>query len=161
MIEVKSDEVLKDSLTVEIPLLDGTGSTIEKIRVEYEWKPPRCDKCKVFGHTLVECPKVVIPNAQPTMNASDGFQPVNNKKKGKQVASNSGRGGFTVGKHFEYQPKKTLPESKKANVNKKKASDVASTSGTKITTSNQFDALNMDDTDGFGIPKVVTNTHFC
>lgn len=34
---------------------------------------------------------------------------------------------------------------------------MASISGTKITTSNQFDALNMDDTDGFGIPTNDTN----
>lgn len=46
MIEVKSDQVLRDILTIEIPLLDGSGSTTEKIRVEYEWKPPRCDKLR-------------------------------------------------------------------------------------------------------------------
>ena len=35
--------------------------------------------------------------------------------------------------------------------------DVTSTSGTKIVTSNQFDALYMDDTDAFGIPTNDTN----
>ena len=59
LIEVKADEVLKESLTVEIPLLDGSGSTIEKDQVEYEWKPPRCDTCKLFGHTLDNYPKYV------------------------------------------------------------------------------------------------------
>jgi hypothetical protein len=34
---------------------------------------------------------------------------------------------------------------------------VASSSGTNISTSNQFDALNMDDTDTFGIPTYDTN----
>ena len=147
MIEVKSDVVLKESLTVEIPLLDVTGFTIETIRVEYEWKPPRCDTCKLFGHTLIECPKVVASPTKPTpsVTVSDGFQPVNNKKKGKKGATNGTRqGGFfkpIVGKQFHYQPKKTANNA-----------DVASTSGTKIGTSNQFDALNMDDTDTFGIP---------
>ena len=86
MIEVKSDEVLKDSLIVEIPLLDGTGSTIEKVRVEYEWKPPRCDTCKLFGQTLTDCPKFVTPPTKPTLSVTvnDGFKPVNNKKKGKK-----------------------------------------------------------------------------
>ena len=65
-IEDKSDEVLRDSLIVEIPLLDGSGSTIEKIRVEYEWKPPRCDKCKIFGHILIDCPKFVPTTTHPT-----------------------------------------------------------------------------------------------
>lgn len=85
MFEVKSDEVFRDCIIVEIPLLDGTGSTIEKIRVEYEWKPPRCDKCKVFGHTLIDCPKFVPPTTQPKPSVNDGLQTVNNKKK-----SNSG-----------------------------------------------------------------------
>ena len=161
MIEVKSDEVLRDSLTVEIPLLDGSGSTIEKIRVEYEWKPPRCDNCKIFGHTLVDCLKVVAPPVQPTKPVNDGFTTVNNKNKGKQGGyTTQGKGGFTkpvVGKQFQYQPKKNPPEPKKVDGTKKKASDVPSTSGTKISTSNQFVALNMDDTDAFGIPSNVNN----
>ena len=161
MIEVKSDEVLRNSLTVEIPLLDGLGSTIEKIRVEYEWRPPRCDTFKIFGHTLVEFPKSVLPPNQPSKSGNYGFQTVNNKKKGKQSGStNTGQRGFTkptLGKKFIYQPKKPPPEPKKVDVNKKKAADVPSTSGTNIVTSNQFDALNMADTDDFGIPtKEVT-----
>ena len=62
-----------------------------------------------------------------------------------------------MGKQFQYQPKKTPPEPKKVDGTKKKTSDVASSSGTKISTSNQFDALNMDDTDAFGIPTIDTN----
>ncbi|PWA45854.1 zinc knuckle CX2CX4HX4C [Artemisia annua] len=161
MIEVKSDEVLRDSLTVEIPLLDGSGSTIEKIRVEYEWKPPRCDNCKIFGHTLSDCPKVVAPPVQSTKSVNDGFMTVNNRKKGKQGGSTTqGNRGFTkpvVGKQFQYQPKKTPTEPKKVDGTKKRTSDVPSTSGTKISTSNQFDALNIDDADAFGTPSNDNN----
>lgn len=161
MIEVKSDGVLRDSLTVEIPLLDGSDSTIQKIRVEYEWKPPRCDKCKIFGHTLIDCPKFVPTTTQPTPSVYDGFQMVNTKKK-----SNSGgqsgpnKGGFTkpnVGKKMQYRPKIPPTEPKRVDGTKKKTSDVDSSSGTKISTSNQFDALNMDNTDVFGIPTNDTN----
>jgi hypothetical protein len=77
LIEVKADEVLRDNLTVEIPLLDGSSSTIEKIRVEYEWKPPRCDMCKLCGHTLLDCPKSVPLPTQPKESVNDGFQMVN------------------------------------------------------------------------------------
>ncbi|GKC39506.1 hypothetical protein Tco_1051890 [Tanacetum coccineum] len=42
MIELWADEELKDTIVVA---------------VEYEWKPPRCSYCKVFGHTHEECPK--------------------------------------------------------------------------------------------------------
>ena len=84
-----------------------------------------------------------------------------NKKKGKKgVTTSTGKGGFTkpiVGKKFQYQPKKTPPAHKKVDTTKLNDADVGSTSGTKIVTSNQFDALNMDDTDTFGIPTNDTN----
>lgn len=82
-------------------------------------------------------------------------------KKGKNGGPTvSGQGGFTkpaVGNKFHYQPKKPPPRPKKMDVNKKKAADVASLSGTKIATFNQFDTLNMDDTDDFGIPTKEVN----
>lgn len=86
LIEVKADEVLRESLTVEIPLLDGSGPTIEKVWDEYKWKPPRCDTCKLFGHTLDNCPKFVPLPIQPTHKDNDGFQEVNHKHKGKNVS---------------------------------------------------------------------------
>ena len=58
---------------------------------------------------------------------------------------------------MQYRPKAPPPEPKKVDVNRKMNADVPSTSGTKIATSNQFKALNMADTDDFGIPtKEVT-----
>ncbi|GJT12714.1 zinc knuckle CX2CX4HX4C containing protein, partial [Tanacetum coccineum] len=59
--------------------------TKETIRVEYEWRPPKCDTCKIFGHVHDYCPKkvvsppivatsnVVTPNAEKT---NDGFQTI-------------------------------------------------------------------------------------
>ena len=69
----KADQVLRESFTVEIPLLDGSGSTIEEVQVEYEWKPPRGDTCKLFGHTLENCPKFIPHPLQPTHKDNDGF----------------------------------------------------------------------------------------
>ncbi|GJR05196.1 hypothetical protein Tco_0528180 [Tanacetum coccineum] len=50
----------------------GIGFTKETIRVEYEWKPPRCEQCKIFGHMNDQRPK----NATtiPTVINNDGFQ---------------------------------------------------------------------------------------
>ena len=58
---------------------------------------------------------------------------------------------------MQSKPKVPPTEPKKVDANKKKSTDVASTSGTKITTSNQFDALNMDDIDELGIPTYDIN----
>ncbi|GJY11931.1 hypothetical protein Tco_0381240 [Tanacetum coccineum] len=56
---------LKDMLVVAIPKSEGLGYTIETIRIEYEWKPPRCDKCKIFGNSCDSFPKVPSSSNTP------------------------------------------------------------------------------------------------
>ncbi|GKE60667.1 zinc knuckle CX2CX4HX4C containing protein, partial [Tanacetum coccineum] len=80
--------------------LTGDGFTKETIRVEYEWRPPRCDICKIFGHVHEHCPKkVVSPPIVATSNVvtptvdktNDGFQTVGKgKKKDKSKSTNDG-----------------------------------------------------------------------
>ncbi|GKD50392.1 zinc knuckle CX2CX4HX4C containing protein [Tanacetum coccineum] len=55
LVEITSDQELKESIVVAIPRLNGKGHTMEKIRVKFEWKPPRCDVCKIFGHVNEQC----------------------------------------------------------------------------------------------------------
>ncbi|GJT38631.1 hypothetical protein Tco_0938496 [Tanacetum coccineum] len=67
-------------------------SSFARCLIEYEWRPPRCDTCKIFGHVHDYCPKkvasppivatfnVVTPNAEKT---NDGFQTVGKTKKRK------------------------------------------------------------------------------
>ncbi|GJU58811.1 zinc finger, CCHC-type containing protein [Tanacetum coccineum] len=57
LIEVRADVELKDNIVVAIPKLVGEGFYTCTVRVEYEWKPPTCPCCKVFGHVQDECPK--------------------------------------------------------------------------------------------------------
>jgi hypothetical protein len=58
---------------------------------------------------------------------------------------------------MQYRPKVPPSNPMKVDANKKKTADMLSTSGAKIVTSNQFDALIMDDTDVFGIPTKEVN----
>ncbi|GKE25878.1 hypothetical protein Tco_1441262 [Tanacetum coccineum] len=60
MIELRADVELKDTIMVAMPKHIGEGFYMCTIRVEYEWKPPRCSSCKVFGHVLDEYPKKII-----------------------------------------------------------------------------------------------------
>nr|GEU44033.1 hypothetical protein [Tanacetum cinerariifolium] len=100
LIEVSSDEPLKENITIGIPLLEGEGYSKEVIRVEYEWKPPRCDKCKIFGHFLDSCSRN-IKAAKKVDTVDDGFQQVSRRKKPSQnVASNL----KTQGSRSELQP---------------------------------------------------------
>nr|GFA66779.1 hypothetical protein [Tanacetum cinerariifolium] len=54
LIKMTSDRAFVESLVVGIPLDDGSGHSLETIDVEYEWKPPHCGVCKVFGHSSRE-----------------------------------------------------------------------------------------------------------
>ncbi|GJR75937.1 hypothetical protein Tco_0088302 [Tanacetum coccineum] len=57
MIEWRADVELKDTLVVVVPKNEGGDYTLSTIRIEYEWKPPRCSSCKIFAH---ECPKEIV-----------------------------------------------------------------------------------------------------
>ncbi|GKC63713.1 zinc finger, CCHC-type containing protein, partial [Tanacetum coccineum] len=41
----------------KVTFMKGNGYTKETIHVEYEWKPPRCSTCLIFGHSFDDCPK--------------------------------------------------------------------------------------------------------
>ncbi|GJV27530.1 zinc knuckle CX2CX4HX4C containing protein [Tanacetum coccineum] len=70
----------------------------EMVRVEYEWKPPCCEQCKIFGHVYDQCPKNATAIPTVDMN-NDGFQTVVNKRKsGKTGSTNTSRSGVIVGK---------------------------------------------------------------
>nr|GEW29591.1 hypothetical protein [Tanacetum cinerariifolium] len=98
-----------------IPDLDGPGYIKETIRVEYEWKPPRCPTCNIFRHTGKTCPKKVVidPGVNDNNASNDGFQKVVNKRrnnKGSSAGNKLPKGvlvskGFQVGKDFAFKPK--------------------------------------------------------
>ncbi|GKA35730.1 zinc finger, CCHC-type containing protein [Tanacetum coccineum] len=57
MIELRTDVELKDNIVIAMPKITREGHYTCNVHVEYEWKPPRCSSCKVFGHIHEECPK--------------------------------------------------------------------------------------------------------
>ncbi|GJT62536.1 putative reverse transcriptase domain-containing protein [Tanacetum coccineum] len=50
LIEVQADVELKDHIVVAMPKLIMEGFYTCTVRVEYEWKPPKCACLKIFGH---------------------------------------------------------------------------------------------------------------
>ncbi|GKD75612.1 hypothetical protein Tco_1333894, partial [Tanacetum coccineum] len=62
----------------------GLGFTIEMVNIEYEWKPPQCDLCKIFGHVQDHYPKKVsIPPIVDTPiveKTNYGFQTMGKKE---------------------------------------------------------------------------------
>ncbi|GJW40603.1 putative ribonuclease H-like domain-containing protein, partial [Tanacetum coccineum] len=74
LIEVTAENELKKEVTMVVPIVDGKGHTMEKMNVEYEWQPPRCSDCLVFGHAIDQCPKrVKEPVIVDNPAQSDGF----------------------------------------------------------------------------------------
>ncbi|GJZ84094.1 hypothetical protein Tco_0649433 [Tanacetum coccineum] len=72
LVEVSAEEELMESMVIAIPKNDGKGHSLATITIEYEWKPPRCDLCKVFDHMDDKCPKKTKA-VETTKVDSDGF----------------------------------------------------------------------------------------
>nr|GFC80164.1 hypothetical protein [Tanacetum cinerariifolium] len=67
MIELRADVELKDNIVVVMPGIKGEGYYTCNVHVKYEWKPPRCSSCKVFGYIHKECPKNTSAGEKKTM----------------------------------------------------------------------------------------------
>ncbi|GJQ90655.1 zinc knuckle CX2CX4HX4C containing protein [Tanacetum coccineum] len=115
LIEVRANATLKDIVTMGIPLPDGEGFTKETIQVEYEWKPPCCDHCKIFGHVYDQCPKNVtsstINNRSGAAAGKATWQPI--KKKVSYEPKAHGilpkNGAPKVSNYVKDDPSKKLP----------------------------------------------------
>ncbi|GKD24600.1 putative reverse transcriptase domain-containing protein [Tanacetum coccineum] len=160
LIKINSEADFMESITIGIPDLNRPGHTKETIRVEYEWKLPRCLTCNIFGHTGETCPKKVVttPVVNDTNVTNDGFQKVVNRKrnnKGSSVGNKIPKGvpvskGFQVGKEFAFQPK-TSNVSSNQDTDKKKISNIASP--------NPFAALGVDDDEEEEVRQVVNENN--
>ncbi|GJT23946.1 zinc knuckle CX2CX4HX4C containing protein [Tanacetum coccineum] len=133
---------LVDVVTIGIPSLSEDDFTKETIHIEYEWRPPRCDTCNIFGHVhdynpkkvasppIVAISNVVTPNAEKT---NDGFQMVGKTKKRKATTSAPKTGTTHVGYTSQSTPMlKTLGNSSKKD---------------NLSMSNSFFALNEQEED--------------
>ncbi|GJY15053.1 retrovirus-related pol polyprotein from transposon 17.6 [Tanacetum coccineum] len=121
LIEISAEDALKESLVIAIPSSDNEGHSLATIEIEYEWTPPRCSTCKIFDHVNDKCPKLpkVVPNVDVT---NDGFTEVrhlNRKRNRVQMLRRS-----------------ILVDSSKNMLDT-----------TKVTTTNAFSALSMEDDD--------------
>nr|GFB36281.1 hypothetical protein [Tanacetum cinerariifolium] len=112
------EDVLKEILTIGVPLIEGTWFTIETVTIKYEWKPPRCDLCEIFGHVQDHFPK----------------------KKAKSKSTNGGQfSGHWVKQTVRYEPKETTsaPKKRATNVgNASKSSSMLKTTATSATQGN-------------------------
>jgi len=136
-------------LTMAIPVGDGGEYVTETIGVEYEWTPPRCAQCCVFGHGNKDCPKQICvtkpsPNPNPKVNG-DGFTEV----KGRKTAKKNGIHVTIPKPRVEYRPL----DYKKMVGARPSASTVKSSESSKIQIQNSFSVLNPENMNDGGTLK--------
>ncbi|GJX71051.1 reverse transcriptase domain-containing protein [Tanacetum coccineum] len=69
LIDVMVDQELKEEMVIAIPNVEDDGEVFHSVRVDYEWKPPRCGMCMIFGHDDKLCLKWVVG-----IPMNDGFR---------------------------------------------------------------------------------------
>ncbi|GKD30741.1 hypothetical protein Tco_1241519 [Tanacetum coccineum] len=60
-----------EEIVITVPYGKEKGHSLATIKLEYDWKPPRCDTCKIFDHKCDQCPKNVKVNMAPQTAVQD------------------------------------------------------------------------------------------
>ncbi|GJW44586.1 zinc knuckle CX2CX4HX4C containing protein [Tanacetum coccineum] len=88
----------------------------ETIPVEYEWKPSRCHSCRIFGHSIDQCPRNIVFASLTVDNL--GFQEVQKKRSNASKTARNGMnksGGHSLNSMFPYEPRDVENTSKSKN----------------------------------------------
>ncbi|GJZ46106.1 zinc knuckle CX2CX4HX4C containing protein, partial [Tanacetum coccineum] len=134
----------KEHLVAAIPFLKKNGYTRMIIGVEYEWTPPRCDLCKIFGHATTQCSKNATfpPKVAQNRDQNDGFTKV--KRKGSNPKKFD---GVSIANKFEYPPVVKPQKTNKASTSKVGTMEANSsrqpnnTKDNEMKTTNAFEVL--------------------
>nr|GEV07514.1 hypothetical protein [Tanacetum cinerariifolium] len=142
MVKLQADVELNDNIVMAMPKITREGHYTCNVRVEYEWKPPRCSSCKVFRHIHEECTKNTGAGEKKTLMKpckTSRSVPVGPKM------------GFKHQKEYRPVPKK--PNASSSGNNKKGVEPTI-----KVSNLNTFDVLYSIDNDGeFGTNGETTN----
>ncbi|KAJ9535363.1 hypothetical protein OSB04_un001525 [Centaurea solstitialis] len=115
LVEVMAEKSISDYVIGVIPFLDGSGEKEIKVKAEYRWKPPRCDHCKIFGHTFASCEVRTLSDdeknarlkkesqTKPVVDIDDGFQEVGRRNRPVGVQPNQNGTRAWVDKRFGNQ----------------------------------------------------------
>ncbi|XP_071708475.1 uncharacterized protein [Rutidosis leptorrhynchoides] len=144
MIEISAENDMRESLNIATPCSDGKKVVMDMVKIEYEWKPPRCARCKIFGHKDIQCPKnIPIIDTNKALQ-DDGFQLVN-KKGSNNNANKELRTGFVMGKQKPKLIYKPILKPSASNTNKNTEQEHIGTSKSvesgEVEVNNPYDML--------------------
>ncbi|KAI3682220.1 hypothetical protein L2E82_50083 [Cichorium intybus] len=104
LLEIPTKSSWVDKVIIRIPDPDTLEFYTHTLRIEYEWKPPICSHCMVFGHETKNCMHVISKTNEDNpkdkmpldhgivttpMQLDDGFTVVYKKKNRSKQGSNS------------------------------------------------------------------------
>ncbi|XP_020272316.1 uncharacterized protein LOC109847499 [Asparagus officinalis] len=78
-VEISSKSKLPNSVRLDL----GNGEWLET-NVEYEWIPPKCNKCLIFGHVNYQCLVVLVEKWIPKESSIESDRSINPKQDGAQ-----------------------------------------------------------------------------
>ncbi|GAV92382.1 DUF4283 domain-containing protein/zf-CCHC_4 domain-containing protein [Cephalotus follicularis] len=71
-------EMSADRAFPEVIKVKRSSGVVVEVRVEYNWKPPVCERCKVFDHSTRACPvRPVPPKVIPAPKAPEAKESLN------------------------------------------------------------------------------------
>nr|GEV32709.1 hypothetical protein [Tanacetum cinerariifolium] len=139
MIELRADMELKDNIVAVMPKITREGYYSCNIRVEYEWKPPRCVCCKVYGHVQEEYPKNISTDE------------MKNLKKASQTPK-----GILVGPKMGFKPSKQVYQ----HVSKKPTTNASINKKKNVEPANEVRKVTLVDDEGKPLEKVASSCDF-
>ncbi|XP_021991414.1 uncharacterized protein LOC110888182 [Helianthus annuus] len=147
MIEVSAESDLKDYITLAIPKMDEDGYVMERVKVEYEWKPLRCSTCCLFGHDEKTCSKNDKGKAKQVIVDDEGYVMDNRR----------------VARHVFPQKKQKAKFIYKPKTNNSGASSSGTSSGQHmVKVANSFQPISLNDDDhptNDSVPEVNGSVH--
>ncbi|GKE15633.1 RNA-directed DNA polymerase, eukaryota, reverse transcriptase zinc-binding domain protein, partial [Tanacetum coccineum] len=81
LVEVNVDKGSEENIDIFYKNKGNGEQFMKQVRVEYDWKPPLCSHCKVFGHFNSKCSKLKPKeHAHERTKVSEGFINVGKRK---------------------------------------------------------------------------------
>ncbi|GKD76606.1 zinc knuckle CX2CX4HX4C containing protein [Tanacetum coccineum] len=79
LVEVSAKKPLPYEIEIAYRNVDNREICRKKVKVVYDWRPPCCSHCCVFGHSALQCPKTKVEVRADDKRDSNGDKVQNNK----------------------------------------------------------------------------------
>lgn len=120
-----------DSIDILYKNKETEKQFVKKVKVEYDWKPPICLTCKVFGHSTDSHKKTSDEsNVQETRKEDEGFISVDKRKENAKEGNMKAQQNKS-GQHMERRNMVPKPVYRRKSNQEEKATQTQATQATQ------------------------------